>query len=503
MVVEPRDAPAFTEERVEVPFSLPSTSASGAIVGILTAPTNPSYPFSVVIIMHGFGGHKNYCYQKILAHKLAESPLGLYSFRYDFRGCGESADIESCDGRTLDEDFHDIKDVLHYVREVKKLYVLALVGHSRGALAGLCYSVRFDPSIPNIINCSGRFRAEQICDRVARQSPTWEEDKGHWADVPRYMKLQRVFVPANETYSLAKPNMNDISRLPNSTSFLTIYGLKDTHISVNDSEMYANLLGNRHTLKFIPEADHNFYARNPESGERVNYNSQVVKIITDWISPESRLKRFHERTYYVGAITRWKSIDGVLNCRDFGGWKTRDGRYVRTGYVFRAAQLSTVTENGKAALKDLNICKSFDLRSSQECQKNGAYEIPGLDRQHVPMGVDGDMSPGEIAKKLERLSLGAEGFLIVYREFLEEGITAYRTVLEYIRDHSDKPLIIHCTAGKDRTGVICALILMIADVDADNIARYNKPSDTMSMIACCQVYQNYSQQQVGVSSIIL
>ncbi|KAK9372207.1 tyrosine phosphatase family-domain-containing protein [Lipomyces chichibuensis] len=495
MVAEPREVTAFTEERVEVPFSLPSTSASGAIIGILTAPTNPSYPPSVAIIMHGFGGHKNYCYQKILAHRFAESPLGLYSFRYDFRGCGESAEIESSNGRTLDEDFHDIKDVLHYVREVKKLYVLALVGHSRGALAGLCYSVRFDHSIPNIINCSGRFRAEQIRDRVARQSPTWEEDKGHWADVPRYMKLQRVFVPANETYSLAKPNMNDISRLPNSTSFLTIYGLKDTHISVNDSEMYANLLGNRHTLKFIPEADHNFYARNPETGERINYNPQVVKYITDWISPESRRKRFHERNYYVGAITRWKSIDGVLNCRDLGGWKTRDGRYVRTGFVFRAAQMSTVTETGKAAIKDLNICKSFDLRSSQECQKYGVYEIPGLDRQHVPMGIDRDMSPGEIAKKLEQLSLGAEGFLIVYREFLEEGITAYRTILEYIRDHSDKPLIIHCTAGKDRTGVICALILMIADVDADNIAR-------MSMAACCQVYQNYSQQQVRISSII-
>ncbi|KAJ8098643.1 tyrosine phosphatase family-domain-containing protein [Lipomyces tetrasporus] len=471
MVIESRDA-SFSEERLEVPFSLPSTSTSGAIVGILTSPTSPSYPPSVIVIMHGFGGHKNYCYQKMLARKLSESPLGLYSFRFDFRGCGESAEIESPDGRTLDEDLHDIMDVLHYVREIKKLYLLGLAGHSRGALAGLCYAVRFDHSIPNIINCSGRFRAEQIRDRVGRQSPTWEQDKGHWADVPRYMQMRRIFVPANETYSLAKPNMNEIVHLPSSTSFLTIYGLKDTHISVNDSEMYANLLGNRHTLKFIPEGDHNFYAHNSETGERVNYNPQVAQFIADWISPESRRKRFLDRNDHVSAIRRWKVIDGVLNFRELGGWKTRDGRYIRTGYIFRSAQINTVTEIGMAALKELNICKSFDLRSSQECQKNGAYEIPGLDRQHVPLGVDEDMSPEEIAKKLNRLALGADGFLIVYREFLEEGIKAYRTILEHIRDQSDKPLIIHCTAGKDRTGIICALILLLADVDADTVARY-------------------------------
>ncbi|KAK9237534.1 tyrosine phosphatase family-domain-containing protein [Lipomyces kononenkoae] len=497
MAVEPPSTPNFAEERVEISFSLPSTSRSGAIVGILTTPTCPSYPPSVVIMMHGFGGHKNYCYQKFLAHKLAEKPLGLYSLRYDFRGCGESAGIESPNGRTLDEDFHDIKDVLHYVRDVMKLYVLALVGHSRGALAGLCYAVRFDHTIPNIVNCSGRFRAEQIRDRVARQSPTWEEDKGHWADVARYMKMQRVFIPANETYSLAKPNMNDVSRLPNSTSFLTIYGLKDTHISVNDSEMYANLLGNRHTLKFIPEADHNFYARNPETGERVSYNPQVVEIIADWISPESQRKRFLERTDYVGAITRWKSIDGVLNCRDLGGWKTRHGRYVRTGYIFRAAQMNGVTENGKAALIDLNISKSFDLRSHHECHMNGDYQIQGVDRQHVPLGLDGNMSPEEIVTNLERLSLGVEGFLMVYREFLEVGINAYRAILEHIRDQPDKPMIIHCTAGKDRTGVICALILMVAEVEPDHIAREYEMSKFGLQDECVRMLSSVSGVFVG------
>ncbi|KAK9368873.1 protein-tyrosine phosphatase-like protein [Lipomyces kononenkoae] len=471
MAVEPPEAPNFTEERVNISFSLPSTSRSGAIVGILTTPNCPSYPPSVAIMMHGFGGHKNYCYQKLLAHKLAENRLGLYSLRFDFRGCGESAERESPNGRTLDEDFHDIKDVLRYVRDVRKLYVLALVGHSRGALAGLCYAVRFDHTIPNIINCSGRFRAEQIRDRVARQSSTWEEDKGHWADVARYMKTQRIFIPANETYSLAKPNMNDVSRLPQSTSFLTVYGLKDTHISVNDSEMYANLLGNRHTLKLIPEADHNFYARNLETGERVTYNPQVVEIIATWIAPESRRKRFLERNDCVGAVTRWKSVDGVLNCRDLGGWNTRHGRYVRAGFIFRAAQMNGVTENGKAALEDLNISKSFDLRSHHECLMNGVYEIQGLNRYHVPLGVDGYMSREEVVTNLERLSLGVEGFVIVYRKFLEVGINSYRTILEHIRDKPDEPFIIHCTAGKDRTGVICALILMIADVGPDDIAR--------------------------------
>ncbi|KAK9469458.1 tyrosine phosphatase family-domain-containing protein [Lipomyces arxii] len=465
------DRPVFIEEQIEVPFSLPSTSNSGAIVGILTAPSHPSYPKSVLVLMHGFAGHKNYCYQKMLAHRLAQSDLGLYSFRFDFRGCGESAEIESPNGRTLDEDYYDIRDVLKYVREQLQLYVLALVAHSRGAVAALMYAAKYDPTIPNLINCSGRFRTEQIKERVAKFSRTWEEDGGYWVDIPRYMKTQRVWVPAEETLSLAEPNMNEIATLPNSTSFLTVYGLSDVIVAVKDSEMFANLLGDRHTLKFIPDADHNFYSRNSETGVRINHNPEVVKIIAQWISAEERRKRFLYRSGWLSTVSRWKNVDGVMNFRDFGGWQTPTGHYVRPGYLLRAASLNGITEQGKRVVNKLNAKKSFDLRSSSECEQNGIYNIPGLERVHVPVGADKDMSPEQIARVLDLAALGSEGFLTVYREFLTDGISAYRSIFEHIRDEPDEPLIIHCTAGKDRTGVICALILLTAGVDSNTIAR--------------------------------
>jgi protein tyrosine/serine phosphatase len=67
--------------------------------------------------------------------------------------------------------------------------------------------------------------------------------------------------------------------------------------------------------------------------------------------------------------------------------------------------------------------------------------------------------------------LGSQGFTSAYGEILESAPTSYRKILLHLANKPPKPLIIHCTAGKDRTGVICALILSICGV-LDDIVAY-------------------------------
>lgn len=62
------------------------------------------------------------------------------------------------------------------------------------------------------------------------------------------------------------------------------------------------------------------------------------------------------------------------------------------------------------------------------------------------------------------------GFVRAYRDIAQHAGPAYRKILEHVRDRPDEPLIFHCTAGKDRTGVLAALILRLCGVDDDVIA---------------------------------
>lgn len=436
------------ESRVEIEVSAPSSKPGSVIVGTLTTPSEPSYPPSVVVLAHGFAGHRDYCYHKLLAKKLSDE-LGLYCFRFDFRDCGESAEIETADKRILEEDYSDIADVLSYLRNQQNLFVSTLVGHSRGAVATLTYAALHDREIPYLVNVSGRYTSIEIRDRVSQLAESWEADNGYYANVPRNRETKRRWFPAAETHSLAKPDMSICANC--SSDFLTIYGLADTIVSVSDSAKFANLLAGRHTLRLVPDADHNFYGISSEPGQRgTNYNPQVADLVVSFLDPEARRLRFVQRSQLLTGTRhhRWKSVDGVPNWRDLGGWPTRDlSSFVREGFIFRAASLSTISSEGAIDVnRKLGIKKSFDLRSTIECAKSGVYEVPGLQRVHCPLGGDEDMSPAEIAMKLSKLDVSdLEGYIIVYKDFLEQGARPYKYIFEHIRDYPNHPIVMHCT----------------------------------------------------------
>ena len=173
------------------------------------------------------------------------------------------------------------------------------------------------------------------------------------------------------------------------------------------------------------------------------------------------------------------SIEGIHNFRSLGGYPTSipNSAITRSDLLFRSAEPSQVTAAGIAALKALNIRTIFDLRSLPEIERirslTPRIEIEGIEQIFIPVFKDIDYSPEAIALRYKDYTSnnGTEGFRRAYADILEHGAGSFRTILLHLRDKPQEPCLVHCTAGKDRTGILMALILQLVGVEDHVIAE--------------------------------
>ena len=171
------------------------------------------------------------------------------------------------------------------------------------------------------------------------------------------------------------------------------------------------------------------------------------------------------------------ALEGCLNFRDLGGYPTAAGRRVRWRRVFRSDGLHTVTDDDVRRLRDdLGLGDIIDLRSTAELRSEGRGPLAEqpIRFHHVPL-FDGDVTvPRE---QVEQIALADRYFLMA--EYAGARIAAViRTIAE-----SDAPAVFHCAAGKDRTGVISAIILALLDVPDDVIvADYAATQENLAAI---------------------
>jgi len=164
---------------------------------------------------------------------------------------------------------------------------------------------------------------------------------------------------------------------------------------------------------------------------------------------------------------RFVSLEGCSNFRDLGGWRTRSGRRVRTGLVFRSDGLHELSRGDVSHLRDrVGIRSVIDLRTPTEVEHetHGALIEPPVRYHHVsllpPRRAEArELAPGETFR-LDRFYLG----------ILRRGGAGVARVLELVAASSE-PAVFHCAAGKDRTGVIAALLLAILEVEDAQIAE--------------------------------
>lgn len=170
-------------------------------------------------------------------------------------------------------------------------------------------------------------------------------------------------------------------------------------------------------------------------------------------------------------------LEGCLNFRDLGGYATADGRRVRWRRLFRSDGLHVLTVDDVRQLRDeLRIGDIIDLRSSAELRIDGrgllAHEP--IRFHHLPL-FDGAQSTDREAAAA--MNLADRYFLLA--EFAKEAIARVITVIA----ESDSAAVYHCAAGKDRTGVVSAVLLGALGVrDEVIIADYAATQENLDAI---------------------
>jgi len=169
-------------------------------------------------------------------------------------------------------------------------------------------------------------------------------------------------------------------------------------------------------------------------------------------------------------------VEGALNFRELGGLPIAGAPTLQTrpGLIFRSGQISALTDNGKGTLRSLGVQTVFDFRSAREFEKYDAPipSIPGIEIHHVPIFDEKAFTPEETLKRQNLYGEGKEGFISAYRDIMDHGGPAFAKVIRQVIARPEVPVLFHCAVGKDRTGLLAALMLMVAGVD-DAIIAYD------------------------------
>jgi protein-tyrosine phosphatase len=166
-------------------------------------------------------------------------------------------------------------------------------------------------------------------------------------------------------------------------------------------------------------------------------------------------------------VVRNVPLSGCFNFRDLGGYGTSDGGSIRWRRLFRADGLARLDSGDCGVLAEIGLSTVIDLRTIGEAQERGRFpgELLSVDYQHVPLI---DVLPPE--SELERY---AEAAFVTsrYRQIFDEGQESITNVLEILARPGSLPAVFHCSAGKDRTGVLAALTLGFLGVPLTVIAE--------------------------------
>lgn len=160
-------------------------------------------------------------------------------------------------------------------------------------------------------------------------------------------------------------------------------------------------------------------------------------------------------------------LQGAVNFRDVGGYKTQDGKAVKWNKVFRSAAINNLTDTDMDTLKDKHIYTVIDFRGKQEAAAAPDRLLPGAIYTLSPAGSDSLPSAAQMAAYLKQ-----GGFLEKF--YGEGGIRyfgdRYRPLFQQLLSLNDTAaLLYHCTGGRDRTGMATALFLYTLGVPQETI----------------------------------
>jgi protein-tyrosine phosphatase len=165
------------------------------------------------------------------------------------------------------------------------------------------------------------------------------------------------------------------------------------------------------------------------------------------------------------------NLAGASNFRDLGGYPGKDGRIVRWRQIFRSNHLGHLTEADAAVLRSLGVKSAFDFRGMEE-RASALCGIREIEVHSLPVeptvvaSLRAIMNTGTLLSQDHALEVMRES----YRNYVQQNTPRFRALFAHLLEDR-APLVIHCTAGKDRTGFACALILHVLGVANEVISE--------------------------------
>lgn len=176
------------------------------------------------------------------------------------------------------------------------------------------------------------------------------------------------------------------------------------------------------------------------------------------------------------------TLDGVENFRDYGGYRTNSGRRVRPGRLFRSAHHAMATDGDLQRIDGLGLQVMVDLRRPSERQRNPNRQSPGFAGRLIE-NDEGDKALDDFHSHMLTSDQSVESMHQFMRDYYRHAPFEPRHVHLYSRyfaalAEADGPVLIHCAAGKDRTGLLAALTHRLLGVGEDDaIADYLLTND--------------------------
>lgn len=182
-------------------------------------------------------------------------------------------------------------------------------------------------------------------------------------------------------------------------------------------------------------------------------------------------------------------LEGAYNIRDLGGYALANKHMSKWNTLYRGDNLHSLTKGDWLSLYASNVRCVIDLRSSSERSHDGYdCEQYGIKNLHIPLQNDDiDM------RKMKDMVAGGfwssltEGYMQMIQSNQSNIVNVFEAIGEYI---SDGAVLFHCTAGKDRTGLIAALLLMLVEAQKEDI------------IADYEVSATYNHKGIGTNNLL-